>query len=606
MPRVRFPSLIERLLIAAAPAAVIAGVAWSSGGYFPRTWGAILLLEAITIAAVAILGARIDVGRRVWAVVGALAGLAVWELVSRSWAVAPDATILEAERTLVYAGAAACAFLVVTRDRSAELVLGVLVGTGVVILGGLGEHVLGSGQPGDRLELPVGYWNALGILAATTLVLGLGLASGGEPPGWRRGLAAALATPAAAVLYLSLSRGSLLAAALGLTVLGVTSRSAAGLGRLVIVALPPAAAVLLAARIGSFDETGATGGEIASLLVLTVLALVGAALAVWPPSIPLPRVERRTAIALGAAVGVLAVLGATLAGVHEVRQSRSTPASEMDTPDRLFSTSTSSRGDYWDVAVAMVEDAPVVGAGAGGFERLWLRERPALLYVRDAHNLYLETLGELGVVGLVLLLVALLTPLLGFTRAARVPAGRAALAAYIVLLAHAILDWDWELPAVTLCTIFLGVALIRLTTESDVREPRRGTVAALLATAGALGVVAVVAHVGNGAAAEAQDALDRGDTATARREADRARRFAPWSAEPLRLRGEAELAEGRLEAGRRDLLRATERDPGSWYAWFELAVASDGDERAHAVARARALNPLAPELDTVEGLADHP
>ena len=235
--------------------------------------------------------------------------------------------------------------------------------------------------------------------------------------GWRRGLGAAVATPAAAALYLSLSRGSLLVAALGLAVLGVSARSASSAGRLVIVALPPLAAVLLAVRIGTFGEPGATVGEVASIVALTVLAIVGTLLALRPPTVPLPRVPRREAIVLGAAVGVLAVLGATLAGPRE--ESRRRP--EMDTPDRLFSTSTSSRGNYWNVAIAMAEDAPVVGAGAGGFERTWLRERPALLYVRDAHNLYLETLAELGVVGLVLLLIALLTPLLGLTRAVRAP-----------------------------------------------------------------------------------------------------------------------------------------------------------------------------------------
>ena len=173
-------------------------------------------------------------------------------------------------------------------------------------------------------------------------------------------------------------------------------------------------------------------------------------------------------------------------------------------------------------------------------------------------------------------------------------------------MAHAVLDWDWELPAVTLCTILLGVALVRMGSLGEARRPPARATVGLLAAAAVLGVVAVVAHVGNGASAAAQDALDRGDAAAARREADRARRFAPWSAEPWQLLGEAELAAGRLEAGRRDLQRATDEDPGAWYAWFELAVASDGAARANALARARMLNPLAPELDMAEDLIDDP
>ena len=416
--------MIERVLTAAVPAAAVVAVSWSSGGCFPRTWGAILLAEAIALAAVAILATRVEVGPREVIVVAALVGLAVWQLVSRAWAVAPDATILEAERTLLYAGAAASAFLAVTRDRSEELVAGVLAGAGVATLGGLAEHVLGSGTAGERLELPIGYANAAGILAATTLLLGLGLSC--DVTGRRRGLAASLCPPAAAALYLSLSRGSLVAAAIGLAVLVVTARSTVRLARLGIVTVPAALAFVLAARVGRFDDTGATAAEVGSLLALALLCLVAALLAAKPPRMSVPHVSRRAAIMLAAVGGVLVVVGITVTGVREVRNGRSAPASQQGAPDRLLSTSTSFRSDYWDVAVAMARDAPLVGEGAGGFERTWLRERPALLYVRDAHNLYLETLAEIGVVGLVLLLTAPARAALGCRARARAPAGAAA------------------------------------------------------------------------------------------------------------------------------------------------------------------------------------
>ena len=48
----------------------------------------------------------------------------------------------------------------------------------------------------------------------------------------------------------------------------------------------------------------------------------------------------------------------------------------------------------------MARDEPLHGTGAGSFEAHWLRERPISFYARDAHNLYLETLGELGALGL--------------------------------------------------------------------------------------------------------------------------------------------------------------------------------------------------------------
>ena len=99
---------------------------------------------------------------------------------------------------------------------------------------------------------------------------------------------------------------------------------------------------------------------------------------------------------------------------------------------------------------------------------------------------------------------------------------------------------------------------------------------------------------GNGATADAQEALERGNVAAARRDAERARRFAPWAAAPWRLLGEAELAEGRLEPARRHLLRVVREDPASWDAWRDLALVSQGQEREAALRRARLLDPLAP------------
>ena len=229
---------------------------------------------------------------------------------------------------------------------------------------------------------------------------------------------------------------------------------------------------------------------------------------------------------------------------------------------------------------------------------MWLRERDAVVFVRDAHNLYLETLAELGPLGLALLLVALGAPLLAARKAAGDPAGRAALAAYVALLAHAALDWDWELPAVTLCTVFLAVALVRLgALGSDARLGRPRWRAC--------------------SAQRSPSALSRSwrtsATARWRRPTRRSagtisplpvghpigRAFAPWSAEPWRLLGQVALAEGQPELARRRLRQAAEEDPRSWDTWFDLALATSGPERLRALAHARRLNPPAPELDVI-------
>ena len=139
-------------------------------------------------------------------------------------------------------------------------------------LGGLVEHVLVSGQPGDRLELPVGYWECGGDSRSDDARVGPRARVGRRRVRLAPRLSAsAPPRPAAAALYLSLSRGSLLAAALGLAVLGVVGLAfPSSAGRLVIVAPQALAAVLLAARIGTFGESGATlSGEVASIVALT-------------------------------------------------------------------------------------------------------------------------------------------------------------------------------------------------------------------------------------------------------------------------------------------------------------------------------------------------
>lgn len=594
---------MQRTVTVLAPAAVVSAVAWSNGGFFPRSFGWLLLLVAIGLAAVGILGDEIELGHGPVVLVGALLALAAWQIATIAWAVAPDAPPLEAERTLVYAGAAAVALLAVPGRRAPDLVVGVLAGAGAATVGGLLEHALGAGVPDDRLELPVGYPNATGILAATTLLLGLGLGTSGAR--FRRALGAGLAVPAGVALALSLSRGSILAAVVGLVLLGVTARSARELARVALTAVPAALAVALVWATGRLSDDGVRSREILALLGIAVLSLCAAALAAAgrprahvgrepSPSQPI----RRAAVAAACAVSALALVAV---GAHEARQSRSTPTTLAGAPDRLLSTSTSSRGDYWHVAAVMVDRHPFGGAGAGGFARVWLQERPALLFVLDAHNLYLETVAELGPLGLGLLLVALFAPFLAAGRAVRRATGRAALAAYVALLAHAALDWDWELPAVTLCAILLAVALLRSGAEDDARRLSPAGRTALLASATLVGALAIVVHAGNVATADANDRLDRGDGPRARSAAERARRFRPWAAEPWELIGEAELADGRAAQARDALRRATREDPGSWRAWLSLAVATTGSERAAALERARSLNPLAPELGALSG-----
>jgi O-antigen ligase len=101
----------------------------------------------------------------------------------------------------------------------------------------------------------------------------------------------------------------------------------------------------------------------------------------------------------------------------------------------------------------------------------WLRYRPISESATDAHSLPLQTLGELGIVGLALLLTFVGGVALAAARAMRSRPGLAAgpVAALVVYIAHAPLDWDWEMPAVTLVALVLAGMVIALA------EDARGT-----------------------------------------------------------------------------------------------------------------------------------
>ena len=130
--------------------------------------------------------------------------------------------------------------------------------------------------------------------------------------------------------------------------------------------------------------------------------------------------------------------------------------------------------------------------GAGTFDRYWLHYRPVSSFARDAHSLYVETLAELGPLGLALVVLALAVPLLALRRRGD-PLLAAAGAGFVAFVVHAGVDWDWELPSVTLAGLACGAALLAGSRrETAARGIGPGARLLLLAVASALVVVAIV------------------------------------------------------------------------------------------------------------------
>jgi len=299
----------------------------------------------------------------------------------------------------------------------------------------------------------------------------------------------------------------------------------------------------------------------------------------------------------------LVKVGGPRAAVHRAYHAFNAPAPLVKTnaSQRLFSLSGSNRSEYWRVAWREYEDHPWLGGGAGSYQRFWLRNRRNSLPVLDAHSLYLETLAELGPLGLVLLLGALALPLGVVPAARRHPLAAAAFGAYIAFLLHAAIDWDWEMTAVTVAALVCGAALLLAGRGAETPSLGRTTRGVGVVLATVLCVAAVAGFVGNLAAASATDALDAEHLSTAAREAKHARRWEPWSPEPWRLLGEAQLQAGRVEQARTSFVHGIRKDGRDWELWLDLALVSRGRERQRALSRVATLNPLSTELRDLRG-----
>jgi O-antigen ligase len=182
-----------------------------------------------------------------------------------------------------------------------------------------------------------------------------------------------------------------------------------------------------------------------------------------------PRWYGRLAPAAWVAAAAVAA-GLVVGGIAERPSERELSAGAGAT--RLTSV-TSNRYEYWRVALREFRDAPLIGTGAGGFRAAWLQQRPIRETVRDTHSLEFEVAAELGLVGL----LAFAVMCGGAAVAARRALGRhralaaGPVAALVVWAMHASIDWDWEMPAVTLPALVLAGLLITLAEERPAAAP---------------------------------------------------------------------------------------------------------------------------------------
>jgi hypothetical protein len=602
--------------------AATAGLSAANGGFFPSSWSW-SALALFSVSLIALLVRPVERLRPLeLAFAGAVLGLAGWVWLSIIWSADRMRAVLEGERMLVLVSAIAAVLALAGRCPVGRLVAGVLAASVVVsayaLLTRLFPDRIGGYDPlaAYRLARPVGYWNGLGELAALGLLLGLGVATRAKRTRARVGAAVSLVV-LLPTLYFTFSRGSWVALAVGYAVLVAVDpcrlKDTVGL---LVYAPAPALAVLLASRSHALTHPHTAlanaahdGHRLALVLIGLGLfqALVAHAFASVERRVVVPNLVRLAYVTALLAIIVtgFAIIAGRYGGPISIARhgyrsfTAPTPAATSDLNNRLFNLSGNGRWSLWKAAWQEAQAHPVLGDGAGAYEQHWLAHRTIRLDVEDAHNLYLETLAELGPAGLTLLLAMLGLPFVAAVRARRHPLVPAAAGALAVYAAHATADWDWELAGVTLAAVLVGAACMLAGRERSEHRHEHARPKPIRISAAFLFVmtaVALVGLLGNMAAGTSAAAARTGRWADAARDAKQAIRWAPWSSIGWQELGEAQLAQRQLEPARHSLGNAIAKDPHNWVLWLDLAAASHGSARDRAIEHARQLNPLAPEL----------
>jgi hypothetical protein len=643
------PTDEERLQLSLAVIALAAAVAWQwRGALSPRAPGV------------------------VWPALGLLVAFASWSGISVLWSVAPDRTWAESNRALTYALVLVLAIMIgaslrraIPRMSDALLLLCLSVtayGLGQKLIPGLhisGVFSLDQAQILPRLQAPLGYWNALALVVAMGVPPALAvLLDEGRPDGIRLGAAGAIVTMLVTIGF-TYSRGGVLALLVALVVM--VTCSGAWLRCLMWLALPVIAAapvLVIGLNSRSLTATGVAldareraGGDLIVLLGACVVLLVlgGRRLLALErrttiASAQAARIGRAlagaAAIALVAAILAVAVShrGLTGSASHAWDSFTATRTTSVSDPSRLLSADSENRWVWWKEAAGAFGDRPLQGWGAGSFAVVHLLYRRNTLSVQQPHSVPLQFLSETGVIGAVLGLGALALLLAAGwrsvrNRSVRNQAGeRVAAAALLAVGAayavHALYDWDWDIPGVTIPALLAlgvlgaGAASGRRPARADVRPSGRSwdigrRVLATGVTAICLAAFAASVALPRIAAADAARALvdassDGPASLTAALEqARRATRLDPLSDAGLRAAATIAIHRGQLAVARTDLLAAVRREPSDGQAWQELSFTDflrrDYAESAAAARHALAVDPHGPKAQALAlAAARHP
>ncbi len=568
------------------------------------------------------------VSRAGWMSLALLAVFGGWSALALIWTESSEKTLVEVARIGAYLGVFALALSVIGPRSVRHALNGLAAGIALVGLLALLSRIHPSWFPADqtaetldyaraRLNYPVNYWNGLAILIALGVPVLLAIATAAK-----RTLTQCLATAAlpamALTVFFTLSRGGAIELLIALIAFVALYPRRLELLPTLTLAVAGSAILIVAATQrddltdGLSSAAALNQGDEMLAIVLIVCTGVGllraaAALAVRHgigPKVPSP--GRPTAIRLSLIVAGVSVAAAIAAGLpSELSESWAEfkrPIGPSDTSERFVSPSGNGRYQYWTAALNAGEAEPLTGVGPGAFELDWAREGSDAGFVRDAHSLYLETLGETGLVGFALVAAFVFGVLaVGIKRTLAAPCDdrrwmAAATAGSVGFAVAAGIDWAWELAVIPVAFFCLAAAILNYR-ESAVHAAGRPIHSRLL-----LGVSALVATVligvplaGTILVRGSEDDAAAGELDRALERARSAQEVQPWAASaPLQEAFVLEL-QGEYAAAAKAATAATRDEPTNWRPWMVLSrvEAYNGNTGAalEAYREAKSLNP---------------
>jgi hypothetical protein len=320
--------------------------------------------------------------------------------------------------------------------------------------------------------------------------------------------------------------------------------------------------------------------------------------------------------AVGLATSQRGLTGSISHGWHQLTAADAVTPS--NSPDRLTATA-SVRARYWREAWSIWRNNPMLGVGAGGYDTARTRYRHDNLDVRHAHGYVVQTLSDLGLIGMgisLALLAAWLAAALRATGLRPVRRGGALepervglvtlLAVAVTFGVHSFVDWTWFVPGnaalALLCAGWVagrgplaarnGLAAFDANGALAGTQAKWGAAARARAflpppgpgrrprVAGAACVAALALVIAfatwqplrsSNASGDALSLLSRGDTAAALRAVDAAERRNPLSIDPPFERATIEDAAGHPAAAERALESAVTLQPANPATWLRLA-----------------------------------